>query len=84
MIERDFDLSVKRQCELLQIHRSGIYYKPTLESEENLTILRFLDEQYLKTPFYGIRKLQKLLSKKGYTIQRAFFKKLTGEGNVFR
>ncbi|MBP7496884.1 MAG: hypothetical protein KA792_04385 [Bacteroidales bacterium] len=50
MIERDFDLSVKRQCELLQIHRSGLYYKPTIESEENLTSLRILDEQYLKTP----------------------------------
>ncbi len=76
MIERDFDLSVKRQCELLQIHRSGIYYKPTLESEENLTILRFLDEQYLKTPFYGIRKLQKLLSKKGYSINHKRVRRL--------
>ena len=50
MIERDFDLSVKRQSELLQIHRSGLFYKPTLESEENLYILSFLNEQYLKTP----------------------------------
>jgi len=76
MIERDFDLSVKRQCDLLQIHRSGLYYKPTLESGENLSILRFLDEQYLKTPFYGIRKLKKLLTKNGYSINHKRVRRL--------
>ena len=43
------DLSVVKQCELLQISRSGLYYEPVEESEENLMIMRFLDEQYLRT-----------------------------------
>ena len=55
---------MNRQCDLLCIHRSGLYYKPVPESEENLRIMRLLDEQYLKTPFYGIRRLTKWLQKK--------------------
>ncbi|TKK65412.1 hypothetical protein FC093_20085 [Ilyomonas limi] len=51
-------LSVVRQCELLSISRSGLYYEPVKESEENLAIMRLLGEQYLRTPFYGVEKLQ--------------------------
>ena len=50
-------LSIVRQCRLLGLHRSGLYYQPCSQSEENLTILRLLDEQYYKTPFYAARKL---------------------------
>ena len=57
MIEPKINLSQSRQCELLNIHRSGLYYQPVPESEENLKILRLMDEQYLKTPFYGKRRL---------------------------
>lgn len=56
MIERDIDISVSRQCELLLIHRSGLYYKPVAELEENLLLMRLMDEQYLKTPFLTMRK----------------------------
>ena len=44
-------LSISRQCELLSIHRSGLYYQPVGESEENLLLMRKLDEQYLLTPY---------------------------------
>jgi putative transposase len=57
-----------RQCELLCIHRSGLYYQPRQESEKNLTILRMMDEQYMKTPFYGLPKLTAWLRSKGYLI----------------
>ena len=50
-------LSVRRQCELLGLNRSSWYYRPTGESEENLRWMRRIDEQYLKTPFYGSRKM---------------------------
>ena len=46
-----------KECHLFSIHRGGLYYKPVSISEENLTILDFLDKQYLDTPFYGSRKL---------------------------
>ena len=52
------EFSVVRQCGLLGLHRSGLYYKPCAESQENLTILRFMDEQYLRTPFFGVRRLR--------------------------
>ena len=58
-------ISMTRQCELLSIYRSGVYYKPVPESDENLEVMRMLDEQYLKTPFYGIRRLTRWLKKQG-------------------
>lgn len=67
MIERDHrDLSIVAQCNLLQIHRSGLYYTPTPETEENLRILRLMDEMYLSVPFYGIRRLTELFRNQGY------------------
>lgn len=68
MIAPDKDISIKRQCELLNIHRSGLYYTPSSESQENLKIMRFLDEQYLNTPFYGYRKLRALLKEFGFNV----------------
>jgi putative transposase len=62
------DVSVVSQCELLGISRSGLYYEPVKESEENLTIMRLLDEQYLSTPFYGVERLLVLLVLAGYKI----------------
>src|SRR3954451_2131313 len=61
-------LSVVRQCELLSISRSGLYYEPVKQSEEHLAIMRFLDEQYLKTPFYGLERLLILLVLAGYHV----------------
>ena len=60
--------SVHRQCQLLSLCRSGIYYEPRGESEENLSILRRLDEQYLKTPFFGEKRLLAMLREEGYLI----------------
>lgn len=46
-------LGVRRQCELIGLNRSTLYYEPVGESAENLHLMRLLDEQYLRTPFYG-------------------------------
>ena len=51
------ELSLRRQCELLGLARATYYYQPAGESELNLHLMRLLDEQYLKTPFYGWPKL---------------------------
>ena len=50
-------MSIERQCELLGVARSSYYYQPMAESEENLHLMRLLDEQYTRTPFYGSRKM---------------------------
>jgi len=62
------ELSVTRQIELLSIPRSSFYYVPVGESEENLAIMRLLDEQYMETPFYGVLRLTALLQLAGYPV----------------
>lgn len=61
-------LSISRQCDLLNLHRSGLYYRPVGESEENLHLMRLMDEQYFKTPFYGVRRLTAWLRQQGYQV----------------
>jgi putative transposase len=68
--KQESSLSIARQCELVNVHRSGLYYKPCNETEENLTIMRLLDEHYFKTPFYGVRKLTILLKGQGFNVNR--------------
>lgn len=64
-IDRDHEsLSIRRQCQILGLHRSQLYYEPASESEENLELMRLLDEQSLKTPFWGSRNMAVFLSKR--------------------
>jgi len=63
-------LSVRRQCELLGVCRASWYYEPVGESEENLRLMRLLDEQYTRVPFYGSRKMTAWLRTLGYEVNR--------------
>ena len=63
-------MSLARQCELLGLSRSTCYYQPRGETVENLALMRRIDEQYLKTPFYGSRMLAHLLGVNRKRIQR--------------
>lgn len=64
-IDREHEtLSIRRQCQILGIHRSRLYYEPKPESAENLKLMRLIDEQYLKTPFWGSRNMTNFLSKR--------------------
>ena len=63
-------MSVRRQCELLGLPRSTYYYEPATESLENLALMRRIDEQYLKTPFYGSRRMADCLSRCGPPVNR--------------
>jgi putative transposase len=62
------ELSVARQCELLDLCRASYYYQPVPVSDEELTLLHRLDEQYTQTPFYGVRKMTAVLRREGYTV----------------
>ena len=64
------EISVRRQCELLGIHRSGLYYEPVGESAENLLLMRLLDEQYTRTPFYGSRRMTEWLATQSHVVNR--------------
>ena len=63
-------LSVKRQCELIGISRSSYYRKESSESEENLKLMRLIDEEYTRHPFYGTRKIRDYLRRQGYRVNR--------------
>jgi putative transposase len=63
-------LSVRRQCELMGLSRSSVYYQPACETAENLHLMRQMDEQYLKTPFYGSRRMTVWLNRQGYAVNR--------------
>ena len=66
----DTTLSVRRQCELLGLHRSNMYYEPVPEGAENLTLMRLIDEEYLRHPFLGSRRMELYLKQLGYVISR--------------
>jgi putative transposase len=59
---------VRRQCALLGVARSGLYYQPVGLSAEDLELMRLLDEQYTATPFYGIRRMTAWLRSRGYVV----------------
>ena len=69
-------LSITRQCELLGLARSSYYYEPAPESEEDLLLMRLLDEQYTRTPFYGKRKMVQFLHDEGYAVDRKRVRRL--------
>ena len=61
---------MRRQCELLGVNRSGLCYEPSGESDQNLALMRLLDEQYTRTPFYGSRKMVAWLGAQGFNVNR--------------
>lgn len=69
MIEKDNpEISVSKQCDLLTIHRSGIYYEPVPESDLNLELMKVIDKEYQRLPFYGVPRMTEHLIRMGYLI----------------
>jgi putative transposase len=65
------ELSLKAQCNILTIHRSGIYYKPKPESDLNLELMRLMDEHYLHHPYKGAPSMHTWLTRdKGYKVSK--------------
>jgi putative transposase len=71
LIEADHpELSVRRQCALLGLARSSLYYEPVPESAENLRLMRLIDQEYTAHPFYGSRKMTCWLVQQGEAVNR--------------
>jgi putative transposase len=70
------DISICRQCELVGLRRSTYYLVPAPESEEDLRLMRTIDEQYLKTPFYGSRRMTAFLERRGEVVNRKRVRRL--------
>ena len=63
-------LSIARQCALLGVARSSLYYRPKEASGEDLALLRAMDRQYLDTPCYGSRRMKVWLAREGRCVSR--------------
>ena len=63
-------MSIARRCELIGLNRSTYYLPPAVESSENLRLMRLIDEPYLKTPFYGSRRMTAWLQRSGEMVNR--------------
>jgi len=72
------EISVRRQCELLGVNRSGLYYQPLSESVENLELMRLIDQEYTRRPFYGSRKMLRWLHEQGHEVGRHRVRRLMG------
>jgi len=70
MISKQHNLSITRQCRLLSIHRSGVYYQPAPVSRVNLEIMRAIDETHLKRPYLGVIRITDELKLQSYCINR--------------
>ena len=76
-VDRDHPrLSIARQCELVSVSRSAFYYEPKGERPENLDLMRRIDEQFLKTPYYGSRQMMRYFRRHGEWIGRHRFRRL--------
>lgn len=69
-------LSIRKQCELLNINRSNVYYKSAVESDENLKIMRIMDEHYLAHPTYGVLQMQDYLLQCGFIVNHKRVRRL--------
>lgn len=77
MVEKDNPkLSIGKQCKLLSISRSSFYYQPKGETALNLMLMRKIDEQFLETPFFGVRQMTWHLRNEGNLVNEKRIRRL--------
>ena len=77
MVDREHPaLSTVRQCALIGISRSSVYYRPRGHSQKDLAVMKLIDQQYLTTPFYGSRRMKVWLGREGYPANRKRVRRL--------
>jgi putative transposase len=69
-------IPVYRQCELLYLSRSSLYYKPCGDTRYNEMLMKLIDEQYVETPFYGIDKMTECLCRQGHHVNHKRIRRL--------
>ena len=78
LVDRDHrSLSIARQCALLGVSRSSLYYRPKGGSDNDLSLMQAMDRQYLETPFYGSRRMKAWLGRQGKYVSRKRVQRLT-------
>lgn len=72
----DASLSISAQCHLLKVARSSLYWRPAAVSDDDLRLMRRIDELYLAAPFYGARRMVAVLRRDGWTVNRKRVRRL--------
>ena len=70
MVERPGPLALSRQCQLLGLNRAALYYQAAPVDAYELELMALLDRQYLRTPFYGSRRMTAWLQTQGHAVNR--------------
>ncbi|MGD9578426.1 MAG: IS3 family transposase [Syntrophorhabdus sp.] len=70
MIDTEHPLPVTKQCHILQLSRSSVYYVPVLVNDKDRELMRLIDEIHLEEPYLGSRGMRNVLRLRGYTIGR--------------
>ena len=79
MVDREHPtLSIVRQCSLLGVSRSSLYYRPKDASAEGLSLMKKMARQYLETPFHGSRRMKVWLNRQGIRVSRKRVQRLMG------
>ncbi len=78
MIEREdnISVSVRRQCELLELNRSSLYYTPVEIDPADIRLMNVIDEEFTKHPFFGVRGMTWRLRDLGYDVGRKRVRRL--------
>ncbi len=70
MIDMEHKLPITKQCKILELSRSSIYYEPTPVSDKDRELMRLIDEIHLEEPYLGSRRIKSILKRKGYKVGR--------------
>lgn len=77
LIDKNFeDISLTRQCELLNVSKGALYYEPRGIDPFSLELMDLIDRQFLETPFYGSRRMTAWLNRQGYPVNRKRIQRL--------
>jgi putative transposase len=83
LVERDYpELSIKRQSELLEINRTGLYYTPVNREAKDIEWMHRIDEIYTRWPHFGYRRITAFLKDQGYSINQKKVKRLMGRMGI--
>jgi putative transposase len=82
MINKEHRMSIRSQCDLLELHRSGLYYQPVVETPENLELMRLMDEHYLYHPTSGVLRMQDYLRSMGIIVNQKRVRRLLREMGI--
>jgi putative transposase len=83
MVSKGHKLCVRRQCALLTLTRSNLYYEPKGESAENLRFMEIIDKQFLETPWYGSRRMARHMKRNNHACGRHRARRLMRRGFLY-